>query len=80
MYWEWKGFWSKGKHFQVYRQIFASGSMKSSTKDDVCMYSAGQKKRYDCCFMKKKCQIQMGISQYKNADRLLRNKGINAKD
>ena len=28
-------------------------------------YSAAQKKRYEHCCMKQKCQIQMGIAQYK---------------
>ena len=29
-------------------------------------YSAGQKKRYKYYFMKQKCQLQMGLAQYKN--------------
>ena len=41
------------------------------------MYSAGQKKRYKYCFMKQKCQLQMGIAQYKNAATPLRTRGIN---
>ena len=41
----------------------------------VRKYSAGQKKRYDCCFMKQKCQLQMGVSKYKNAAMPLRSKG-----
>ena len=31
------------------------------------MYSSAQKKIYECRFMKQKCQIGMGIAQYKNA-------------
>ena len=33
----------------------------------VCMYRGAHKKVYDYCFMKQKCQIQMGITWYKNA-------------
>ena len=40
-------------------------------------YSAGQKKRYEHCFMKQRCQLQMGIAQYKNAAMPLKTKGIN---
>ena len=39
-------------------------------------YSTGQKKSYEYCFMKQKCQIQIGIKQYKNAATLLRTVGI----
>ena len=31
------------------------------------MYSAGQKKRYEHSYTKQKCQLQMGIAQYRNA-------------
>ena len=30
------------------------------------MYSGAQFKVYEYCFMKQKCQLQMGIEQYKN--------------
>ena len=40
-------------------------------------YSAGQKKRYEYCFMKQKCQIQIGIAWYKNAATQLKIWGIN---
>ena len=39
--------------------------------------TAGQKKHYEHCFMKQKCQLQMGIAQYKNTATPLRTKGIN---
>ena len=29
-------------------------------------YSAGQKKRYEYCFMKQKCRIQISMAQNKN--------------
>ena len=43
----------------------------------VQWYSAAKKKPYKYCFMKQKCQIQMGIVQYENVATTLSNKGIN---
>ena len=40
-------------------------------------YSGANWKVYEYCFMKQKCQIQMGIAQYKNAATPLRTKAIN---
>ena len=40
-------------------------------------YSAGQKKRYEYCFMNQKCQIQNGMAWYKNAAIPIKTKGIN---
>ena len=40
-------------------------------------YSGAQKKVYEHCFMKQKCQPQMGITQYKNTVTPLRTRGIN---
>ena len=40
------------------------------------MYSGAQKKVYEYCFMKQKCQLQMGIARYRNEARLLTTKGI----
>ena len=40
------------------------------------MYSAGQKKRYEYCFMKQKWQIQIVIAQYKNVVKPLSTKDI----
>ena len=39
--------------------------------------TAGQKKHYEHCFMKQKCQLQMGIAQYKNTATPLRTRVIN---
>ena len=39
-------------------------------------YSAGQKKRYQYCFIKQKCQIQIGITQYKIAAIPLKTRGM----
>ena len=39
-------------------------------------YSAGQKKRYEHCFMKQKCQVQMGVAQYENAAKPLITRSI----
>ena len=35
-------------------------------KKGTTIYSGGNWKVYEHCFMKQKCQLQMGISQYKN--------------
>ena len=40
-------------------------------------YSSGEKKCYKYCFMKQKCQLQMGIALYKNAATPLSILGIN---
>ena len=42
-------------------------------------YSAAQKKRYEHCCMKQKCQIQMGIAQYKIATTPLKTKRMRSK-
>ena len=39
-------------------------------------YSAGQKKCYNYCFMKQKCQLQEGTARYRNVTTLLSSKGI----
>ena len=41
------------------------------------MYRGAQKKVYEYCFTKQKCQIQMGIAQYKNAATPMRTRDIN---
>ena len=33
------------------------------------IYSATQKKRYEYCFMKQKCQIQIGIPYYNKTEK-----------
>ena len=40
-------------------------------------YSGANWKVYEYCFMKQKCQLQMGIAQYQNLDTPLSTKGIN---
>ena len=35
------------------------------------------KKVYEHCFMKQKCQLQIGVAQYKNVAMQLSSKGIN---
>ena len=44
---------------------------------DVPYYSGGNSCSNMALFMKQKCQIQMGVVQYKNAATPLRTKGIN---
>ena len=44
---------------------------------DLPLYSDAQKKVYKYCFMKQKCQIQMGTAQYKNVAIPLSTWGIN---
>ena len=39
-------------------------------------YSASQKKRYEYCFMKQKCKIQMGIAHHENRATPLKTLGI----
>ena len=39
-------------------------------------YSGWHSKVCKCCFMKQKCHIQRGVSQYKNASMLLSSSGI----
>ena len=39
-------------------------------------YSGWHWKVYKCCFMKQKCHIQRGVSQYENASILLSSSGI----
>ena len=56
------------KYLTVYTWIFVMHA--------ASMYSAGQKKRYKYCFMKQKCQLQMGIAQYENAATPLKTRGI----
>ena len=40
------------------------------------IYSGGNWKVYEYCFMKQKCQLQMGTAQHKNAATPLRTSGI----
>ena len=47
-----------------------------STKS-LFKYSGAQKKVYEYCFMKQKCQVQMVITQYENAAKPLITRGIN---
>ena len=42
----------------------------------VLTYSGGNWKVYEYCFMKQKCQLQMGIAQYKNVATPLRTRGL----
>ena len=44
---------------------------------DLPLYSDAQKKVYKYCFMKQKCQIQMGTAQFKNVATPLGFWGIN---
>ena len=39
-------------------------------------YSPGQKKCYNYCFMKQKCQLQEGTARYRNVTTLLSSKGL----
>ena len=41
------------------------------------VYSGASKKVYEYCFMKQKCQLQVGVAQYKNVPILLSSKSIN---
>ena len=70
-----------GGGFSKYWLWRTSKRKKSWINDDYhfCVgdYSAGQKKRYEYCFMKQKCQIQIGIAQYKNIAIILSTWGIN---
>ena len=43
----------------------------------VLNYGGAQKKVYEYCFMKQKCQIQMGTVQYKNVAMPLGFLGVN---
>ena len=43
----------------------------------ILCYNAVQKKRYKFCFMKQKCQLQMGTAKYKNAVTPLTTRAIN---
>ena len=42
----------------------------------VQWYSAAKKKPYKYCFMKQKCQMQMGIAQYDNVATPFRTRDI----
>ena len=44
---------------------------------NFCTYSGGHQKVYMYDSIKQKCQLQMGIAQYKNAATLLRTRGMN---
>ena len=50
------------------------GNWKKKNDHD---YSGGNSCCYKALFMKQKCQIQMGVGQYKNAATPLRTRGIN---
>ena len=67
-----------GFHLTIYEDIHHPAKNKKIGDIKVCsifetlyeqksMYSAGQKKCYENCFMKQKCQIQIGIAQHENA-------------
>ena len=43
------------------------------------MYSGTYWKVYNYCFMKQKCQLQMGIEQYRNSATPLGTRGINTR-
>ena len=43
----------------------------------MCVYSGANWTVYKYCFMKQKCKLQTGITQYKNVATPLKTKGIN---
>ena len=49
----------------------------STYKKQAYIYSAVQNVFSGSCFMKQKCQIQMGIAQYKNTATTLKIKDMN---
>ena len=64
---------SKGKEFNENKQA----NTDSLCICDITSFLFANWKVYEYCFIKQKCQIQMGIAQYKNAATPLRIRGIN---
>ena len=61
----WNVFFHKNNNFSI------------SSHSENATYSVGNSSCNKALFMKQKCQIQMGVGQYKNAGTPLRTRGIN---
>ena len=69
--WQWQQICTTRQFFQ--KHFFLAVNFTFFSLD----YSAGQKKRYEYCFMKQKCKFQTGIPQYENVATPLKTQGIN---
>ena len=63
--------------YQSERLEFAIRKLNGVTHAICETYSAGQKKRYKCCFMKQKYQFQMDVAQCRNVTTPLSTRSIN---